>query len=226
MMSDEKKIIVVDTETTGLDPKHDELLQVSIIDINGNVLYDGLFKPKASSWESAMKVNHITPEMVQDAPRISEKIAEINDIMYGSDAIIGYNTNFDLNFLRFNGLVLNGSEKIIDVMEMFSEEHGEQLPDGRYKWVKLTQAAEYYNYDWVAHEEKAHNAVGDCFATLHVYKHLLGEDISEMGVQEAMDLLWEMHENCLKGDIYEDPKRYQKARAIYKAIEALRSDHE
>lgn len=30
--------IVIDTETTGLDPFHDELLQVSIIDEEGNVL--------------------------------------------------------------------------------------------------------------------------------------------------------------------------------------------
>lgn len=32
------KSIVIDTETTGLDPFHDELLQVSIIDEEGNVL--------------------------------------------------------------------------------------------------------------------------------------------------------------------------------------------
>ena len=37
--------IVIDTETTGLDPFHDELLQVSIIDEEGNVLFDSYFKP-------------------------------------------------------------------------------------------------------------------------------------------------------------------------------------
>lgn len=39
------KKIVIDTETTGLNAKTDELLQVSIIDTDGNVLFDSYFKP-------------------------------------------------------------------------------------------------------------------------------------------------------------------------------------
>ena len=39
-------LIVVDTETTGLDASIDELLQVSIIDGDGNTLYNGYFKPE------------------------------------------------------------------------------------------------------------------------------------------------------------------------------------
>lgn len=38
--------IVIDTETTGLDPEKDELLQVSIIDDEGNVLFNSLFRPE------------------------------------------------------------------------------------------------------------------------------------------------------------------------------------
>ena len=60
--------IVIDTETTGLDPEKDELLQVSIIDIDGNELFNSYFKPHAISWHEAEKVNHISPEMVQNRP--------------------------------------------------------------------------------------------------------------------------------------------------------------
>lgn len=41
----DNKYIVIDTETTGLDPIVDELLQVSIIDNNGNTLFDEFVKP-------------------------------------------------------------------------------------------------------------------------------------------------------------------------------------
>ena len=212
-MSESKRIIVVDTETTGLDPERDELLQVSIIDNNGKKLFDSLFKPKAASWEAAMKVNHITPEMVQDAPRIAEKIVEITEIMYQADEIIGYNTKFDIDFLENNGLVLRGTEKIIDVMAIFKETHEIK------KWVKLTEAAAFYGFEWG--EAQAHNSLGDCRATLFVYDHLTCHDTSELSKREAVNLLWEMHSNCLDGDIYEDPSRYRKACALYKAIRAL-----
>lgn len=55
--------IVIDTETTGLDADTDELLQVSIIDGQGNTLFNSYIKPLfTENWDGAMAVNHITPE--------------------------------------------------------------------------------------------------------------------------------------------------------------------
>lgn len=70
LMFDKKyKAIVIDTETTGLNAGVDELLQVSIIDDEGKTLFNSYIKPsKTKSWDSAMAVNHITPEMVANAP--------------------------------------------------------------------------------------------------------------------------------------------------------------
>lgn len=65
------KEIVIDTETTGLDMFEDELLQVSIIDTDGNVVFDSYFKPiRHSEWYEAQAVNDISPAMVADAPSI------------------------------------------------------------------------------------------------------------------------------------------------------------
>ena len=74
------KYIIIDTETTGFHPYDgDELLQVSIIDTDGNVLFDEYFKPQhRTEWKEAEQVNGISPEMVADRPAISEKISEIN----------------------------------------------------------------------------------------------------------------------------------------------------
>ena len=167
------KGIVIDTETTGLNPKKDELLQVSIIDIDGNVLFNSYFKPKATSWTSAERVNGISPEMVENAPKISEKIKEINEIVYNSETIIGYNTDFDLSFLYYNGLILSENTKFIDVMTRFAEIYGEWSDYfGDYKWQQLITAADYYNYDWNSHLENAHNSLADCYATLYIYQQI------------------------------------------------------
>ena len=74
--------IVIDTETTGLNADTDELLQVSIIDSQGNTLFNSYIKPLyTDNWNKAMAVNHITPEMVANAPNILEVKQEINRIL-------------------------------------------------------------------------------------------------------------------------------------------------
>ena len=155
----ENKYIVLDTETTGLNAAEDELLQVSIIDNEGTVLFDSYIRPtQHTEWAEAERVNHITPEMVADAPTIAEVMPEINDILKRYDKIVGYNVRFDADFLKHNGAEFS----------IYGEWNDQR---GSYKWQKLTAAADYYGYDWSAHEE-AHNSLGDCYATLHVYKEI------------------------------------------------------
>lgn len=164
---------IIDTETTGLDAVQNELLQVSIIDSEGNIMFDSYFRPCASSWDDAQAVNGISPDMVQNAPRISDRIAEINGILASAGTIIGYNTSFDLDFLENNGLILPVDVEIIDVMQDFAHIYGEWSEyHGGYKWQKLTTAAAYYGYDWSSRPEGAHNSLADCFATLFVFQKM------------------------------------------------------
>jgi len=167
------KKLIIDTETTGLDPVRDEILQISIIDSEGNTLYDGYFKPFATSWKEAQRIHGISPEMVEDAPRISDKLVEINSILSQAECIIGYNVDFDINFLRNNGVIIYNDIGVYDVMKVFAEIYGEYSEYfGNFKWQKLTTAAEYYNYDWSSTPSGAHNSLADCYATLHVYNKI------------------------------------------------------
>ena len=168
----EENYIVIDTETTGLNAAEDELLQVSIIDNEGTVLFDSYIRPtQHTEWAEAERVNHITPEMVDNSPTIEEVMPEINNILKRYDKIVGYNVRFDADFLKHNGAEFLNAE-YADAMKMFAPIYGEWNDQrGSYKWQKLTAAADYYGYDWSAHEE-AHNSLGDCYATLFVYKKL------------------------------------------------------
>ena len=172
--------IVIDTETTGTEPGFHEILQVSAITDEGEVLFDSLFRPHAKSWVDAMHINNITPEMVRYAPRIERRTEELGNIIGNAKKIVGYNTSFDLKFLKEKGIVPPKDAEIVDVMNLFAPIYGEMdKKRGRYRWQKLAMAANYYNFDWGSLSIKAHNSLADCFATLHVYKAITenGKDI-------------------------------------------------
>ncbi len=170
-----ERTIVIDTETTGLDSSKDEILQLSITDDRGNTLFNEYFKPiKVKDWKAAESVNGISPEMVADCKDIYHYFGMIQQILYDADIIIGYNTDFDLNFLVNCGFELYEDVETVDVMREFAPIYGEWNEDRQdYKWQKLTTCAAYYGYDWS--NAAAHNSLGDCLATLFCYTKMKSE---------------------------------------------------
>ena len=117
-----------------------------------------------------MAVNHITPEMVANAPNIIEVKQEINKIINSANVIVGYNILFDLEFLAAFGIE-NSKATVIDVMQDSGDIYGEWSDKyGCNKWQKLTKCAEYYGYDWGT--DIAHDSLADCRATLYCYNKI------------------------------------------------------
>lgn len=164
------KVIVLDTETTGLNPT-DEILQISIIDDNSNILLDTLVHPYYhSTWPDAEKIHGITPDMAANAPYPHELLPTIKTIFSETALLIGYNPDFDLGFLR-NWGIHPSNIQIFDVMQDFADYyavHDDPCDGNRYH--KLTFCADYFGYAW---QGSAHNSLHDAMATLHCYKKLI-----------------------------------------------------
>lgn len=95
------KRIVLDTETTGLYPGLDEILQISIIDGDGNMLLNNYYKPEhVDSWAAAARINHITKAMVKDKPSVYQDVEKIQAILNRAQEVVIYNAPFDLSFWR------------------------------------------------------------------------------------------------------------------------------
>ena len=169
--SNKSKTIVVDIETTGLNFCDDEILQISVINGFGDVLLNSYIKPVLhQEWLSAQHINHISPQMVANAPYLYELIPIVRGIFESAEKVILYNADFDLSFLAYQaGITVAEHQQIIDVMIAFSEIYGdynEYYQD--YTWQKLTTCAEYYGYT----EYNAHDSLEDCKATLFCYRKM------------------------------------------------------
>lgn len=157
--------ICIDTETTGLMPGTDEILQVSIVNSAGTVLLNEYIQPeRATEWTEAERVNHITPDMVAGCQHIAAFLPRINAICAEAEVIAGYGIYFDLAFLKAAGVAVPDRAKIVDVMEVYSIVAGDwDEKKERFKRKKLIECAEHYGYEWPG---VPHDSLQDALATI------------------------------------------------------------
>ena len=170
-----KDIICFDTETTGVGPNA-EILQLSIMDGMGDVLFDEYIRPRHTScWPDAERVHHISPAMVADKESMDFHKECVAEILENAKAYVGYNILFDIRMLKYAGFSMAPFHRehvqVIDVMRNFAPIYGEwNSAKNSYSWQKLEVCAKYYQYDWG--KEKAHGALADTRATLYCFKRM------------------------------------------------------
>lgn len=159
-------------ETTGLSKDTDEILQISLVDGNGETLLNTYVKPQHTvSWDDAQAIHGITPDMVSDAPDFSSIKKQVETLIRGADLLIGYNLSFDLGFVRAQGISVRRDTKKFDVMKEYAPVHGVWMDwKHDWKWAKLEECAAHYG-----HMFQAHNSLEDAKVTLKCFYSMLSD---------------------------------------------------
>ena len=163
-----KEIVVFDTETTGFTPGKDEILQFSAADNFGHTM-DLYIKPTHNnSWDEAMAVHHITPEMVADAPTAWKLKSRIQLLFDQADYVIGHNVPFDIRFVKKSFGIDIDPEKVIDTCSLFRKLYPKSMVPNHKLETAVRMFADKEIKD--QYEDGAHSAIVDVLATLNVYR--------------------------------------------------------
>lgn len=155
--------VVIDFETTGLNCDTDEILQVSIIDQDENVLMNQYCRAvRHDSWESASSVNGIYPPRVAFCPPFEKVAPYVQDILSRADKVLAYNCSFEQSFLMVNGIdpyILFWCDPMTEIVDYCNASSG-----GYRSRMALQSAARIIGYGY-----NAHDALEDVKATLQVH---------------------------------------------------------
>lgn len=142
-----KKFYSFDTETTGLNPVQDRIIEIGcceFIHLKPVKEFSTLINAGKYIPSHVTKVNNITNEMLNDAPNEDEVYyyfcSFIKDVLEGRAVIVAHNAAFDMNFLTntFERLGISGKLYYIDTLDLSRTYLN--LPNN-----KQVTVAEYFN---------------------------------------------------------------------------------
>jgi DNA polymerase III subunit epsilon len=159
-----QRFVVLDLETTGLNPYRNEIIEIGAIKVDVASLnfptFQVLVKPEKKIPREATEINGITQEMVEkDGVVLAEALNNFREFV-GDLPFVTYNADFDMKFLWCAG-DRNGIR--------FDNRYCCALKRARRAWQGLPS----YRLDYLAEVLKikgnAHRALGDCQRALPVF---------------------------------------------------------
>lgn len=157
--------IVLDTETTGLDPIADAIIEIAILDNAGGVLLNTLINPSFPIPPDATAIHGIDDAMCAKSPTLADIAPTLLRTLTEAECVVIYNAAFDTAMLR------NSLRSI-----------GLRLPAIRTECAMHIYAAffgqwdrNHHDYHWQRLPSAGHRALDDARATLDILRQMAQE---------------------------------------------------
>lgn len=174
--------IILDTETTGLDPrKGDKLIEIGCIELYNRIPtgreYHCFINPERDVPADAESVHGLSTAFLKDKP-VFAKVAEAFLDFIGEDSLVIHNAGFDIAFLNWElELIGKGAlsmHRVVDTLALARRKH----PAGP---NTLDALCKRYGID--NSKRTKHGALIDCLLLAEVYVELLGERQAALSLQ-------------------------------------------
>lgn len=163
----DETIIILDTETTGLDHKCEKLIEIAAVKMQGTEIvetFSSLVNPQKPIRHSSFLIHNISEEMVQDAPNIEEVLPRFLDFV-GDHAFVAHNAIFDYSFINEAMKATYGkrfANHRIDTFEMYRAVFPDEASHG------LNALLRRFGFN----EDVVHRALDDAMCLAKVYPRL------------------------------------------------------
>lgn len=177
--------IVLDTETTGMDPADGHrLVEIGCVELDNHLptgrTFQSYFNPQREVPPDATRVHGLTNEFLKDKPLFTEKVGDFLDFI-GESVLVIHNAEFDMKFLNaelksagFKPLMMS---RVIDTIPIARQKYPGQP-------ASLDALCRRFKID--LEERKFHGALLDSQLLSEVYLELKG------GRQHGLGLLSEL----------------------------------
>ena len=153
--------VILDTETTSME-LDDEVIELSIIDKNGNELYGSLFYTDHNINPFAAKKSGIKKKALIDKPRFIDEWEKISDILRGK-LIIAHNSPFDIRLILQTLFRYNVNPRILESAIRILSNNIDSIEFTK-KYIKgrKSYSLESLCKDYEISTEQTHRAADDC----------------------------------------------------------------
>lgn len=161
-----RDFVVVDIETTGLRCQTDDIIEISAVKVESDIItdeYSSLVYTDKIIDPFIFGLTGINNAMLENAQELSTVLCELFDFV-GNMTIVGHNIGFDMRFISWNSALLFGEKLTNNTLDslLFSKE---VLPD--LKSHKLSYLKGYFDIGGASHR-----ALDDCRTTYELVEIL------------------------------------------------------
>lgn len=180
VLHDPARLIILDTETTGVHGLLDEVVELALLNGQGQVLFTSLihlWDDQRAADDLATHIHGITRDELALAPPFPLVWAEVLPLLSQAAHIVTYNMEFDrrmlYGMLRRYQLPIPAGLPWTCLMQWYSTWFGAwNAARGSFTWQTLHHACAHLGIAPTLEQEPSHRAVSDARAALEVLRHL------------------------------------------------------